>query len=31
MTEMLNRVSVFFLCSFLHAKKTFPFMKREDK
>ena len=30
-TEMLNRVSVFFLCSFLRAKKTCPFMKREDK
>ena len=27
---MLSGVSVF-LCSFLHAKKTFPFMKREDK
>nr|DAP52926.1 MAG TPA: hypothetical protein [Caudoviricetes sp.] len=29
---MLNCVSVFFfMLFFLHAKNTFPFMKREDK
>jgi hypothetical protein len=28
---MLNRISVFFYALFLHAKNTFPFMRREVK